>query len=170
MKTQGVGTTVSQFEKGVRDGTITGHIGFKQSIRMIADALGWELDSITENREPIVTNVPRETPYIKIGPGMVAGCNHKAYGFRNGEAVITLEHPQQVHPSLADVCTGDYIEITSTATTIKMAITPEIPGGHGTIAMAVNMIPHVITASPGLKTMLDLPFPRLLQNKAETEA
>jgi 4-hydroxy-tetrahydrodipicolinate reductase len=43
-----------------------------------------------------------------------------------------------------------------------MAITPEVDGGVGTIAMCVNMIPHVINARPGLKTMLDLPVPRAI--------
>jgi 4-hydroxy-tetrahydrodipicolinate reductase len=43
-----------------------------------------------------------------------------------------------------------------------MANKPEIPGGIGTIAMCANMIPHVINARPGLKTMLDLPVPRAI--------
>ena len=43
-----------------------------------------------------------------------------------------------------------------------MAITPEIDGGIGTIAMCVNMIPHVLNARPGLKTMIDLPVPRAI--------
>ncbi|MDY4695201.1 MAG: NADP-binding protein, partial [Eubacteriales bacterium] len=44
----------------------------------------------------------------------------------------------------------------------SMAINPEVDGGIGTIAMMVNMIPHVINARPGLKTMLDLPVPRAI--------
>ncbi len=43
-----------------------------------------------------------------------------------------------------------------------MKITPEINGGIGTIAMCVNMIPHVINAKSGLKTMIDLPVPRAI--------
>ncbi len=43
-----------------------------------------------------------------------------------------------------------------------MAITPEIDGGIGTIAVCVNMIPHVLNARPGLKTMIDLPVPRAI--------
>ena len=34
-----------------------------------------------------------------------------------------------------------------------------IHGDHGTIAMTTNMIPHVINAEPGLKTMAELPPP-----------
>ena len=32
-----------------------------------------------------------------------------------------------------------------------MSIKPEVPGGIGTIVMCVNMIPHVINATPDLK-------------------
>ncbi len=61
-------------------------------------------------------------------------------------------------PNLEGVNTGDYIWIEGTPA-INMAIKPEIPGGLGTIAMAVNMIPKVIAAQPGLVSMKDLPVP-----------
>ena len=44
MQSQGVGTTVEEFERGVAEGTIVGHIGFPESIGLIADAIGWEID------------------------------------------------------------------------------------------------------------------------------
>ena len=117
MKTQGVGTSPEEFNRGLKEGKITGHIGFLQSVNMIADALGWELDEVVETREPIISRVNRETPHVKIGSGMVAGCNHTAKGMRNGEAVIWLEHPQQVHPQLEGVETGDYINIRGDSST-----------------------------------------------------
>ena len=43
-----------------------------------------------------------------------------------------------------------------------MQIKPEVNGGIGTIAMCVNMIPHVLNAAPGLKTMIDLPVPHAI--------
>ena len=45
---------------------------------------------------------------------------------------------------------------------VNMSVRPEVDGGIGTIAMVVNMIPHVINARPGLKTMLDLPVPHAI--------
>ncbi|ERI90348.1 dihydrodipicolinate reductase domain protein [Clostridiales bacterium oral taxon 876 str. F0540] len=163
MRTQGVGTTVEDFEKGIKDGTIVGHIGFKQSIPMIAKALGIEIDEIIETREPIVSNTYRETPYVKVEPGMVAGCAHIGYGMKNGKAVITLEHPQQIHPESEGVDTGDYIYIKGDPD-MHMSIKPETPGGIGTMAVAVNMIPQVIASSAGLKTMVDLPMPHAIEN------
>lgn len=161
MRTQGVGTTVDEFNRGIKEGTIVGHIGFMQSIPMIADALGIEIDDVIETREPIISNIYRETPYVVVKPGMVAGCKHIGYGMRNGEAVITLEHPQQIHPQLENVDTGDYIFIEGDPS-LNLSIKPETPGGIGTIAMAVNMIPQVINHRPGLVSMIDLPLPHAL--------
>lgn len=161
MKTQGVGTTPEEFKKGIENGSIVGHIGFQQSINLISSALGIEIDEIVETREPIISNTYRETPYVKVEPGMVAGCKHIGYGMRNGEAVITLEHPQQIHPSTENVETGDYIWVEGDPN-LNLSIKPETPGGIGTMAIAVNMIPHVINSKSGLVTMNDLPLPRAL--------
>ena len=161
METQGVGTTVEEFEKGIADGTIVGHIGFEESIYMIAEAMGWNIDRIDQTREPIVSNVSRETKYVKVEPGMVAGCRHIAKAYMNDELVIELEHPQQVLPELEEVDTGDYVWVKGNPD-LSLAIKPEIPGGKGTMAVATNMIPNVIEGPEGLMTMADLPIPRAL--------
>lgn len=161
MRTQGVGTTLEEFRRGVADGSIVGHIGFPESISLIGKALGWEIEKVEQTREPIISNVYRKTPHVKVEPGMVAGCRHCAKGYVNGEVLIELEHPQQIHPGQEGVETGDYIWIEGTPS-INMAIKPEIPGGLGTIALTVNMIPQVIKARPGLTSMLELPVPAAL--------
>ena len=158
MRTQGVGTTPQGFAAGLEDGSIVGHVGFPESMALIASSLGWQLDEITETREPIISKVERVTPQVVVAPGMVAGCRHVAYGKEKGRVRIILEHPQQVRPELAGVETGDYIRIKGTPD-VNLAIQPEIPGGIGTIAMAVNMIPHVLEAAPGLTTMPELRLP-----------
>lgn len=166
METQGVGTTVEEFNRGLKEGTIVGHIGFPESIRMIADALGWEIDRIEQTREPIISNVYRETPVVKVEPGMVAGCKHIGIGYdKDGNEKIKLIHPQQIHPELENTETGDYIHIYGDPE-INLSIKPEIPGGKGTIAMAVNLIPLVYSYSEaGLFSMLDFPIPRSIKDK-----
>lgn len=159
MKGQGVGTTVAEFEKGVADGTIVGHIGFPESIMLIAKALGWEVDRIEETREPIVTEVERATQWVTVAPGDVAGCRHVGKGYSDGELKIHLIHPQQIHPQLAGQDTGDYIKIFGDPN-VNMANTPEIPGGKGTYASAGNYIPLMQNAPSGMKTVIDLPLPR----------
>lgn len=158
MKTQGVGTTEEEFYQGLEDGSIVGHIGFSESIMIISRALGIDIDEIRQTREPILSKTHRETPHVKVAPGMVAGCRHVAMGLQRGREVIVLEHPQQIRPELEEVDTGDFIDIEGTPD-IHLAIQPEIPGGIGTIALAVNMIPKVINSPPGLVHMQDLPVP-----------
>lgn len=159
---QGVGLSEEEFRRRVEEDTLAGHVGFPETITMIADALGWKLsDEIELSREPIVTSVNRNTKYIEVEPGQAAGCNMKGFGYVDGELKIEMLHPQQIEPHLEGGNTGDYITIKGTPD-INMAIKPEVPGGIGTIAMCVNMIPHVINARPGLKTMIDLPVPRAI--------
>lgn len=164
MKTQGVGSTPEEFARGLADGSIVGHIGFPESIRIISDALGLGVDSIEQIREPIISNTHRETKYVKVAPGMVAGCRHIGIGYRGKTEVIRLIHPQQVRPEAEKVDTGDYINIYGTPN-LNMSIKPEIPGGIGTIGCAVNMIPLVKGGNPGIKRMIDLPVPSALMGE-----
>lgn len=161
MEEQGVGVTREIFEKGVAEGTIAGHVGFPESIRMITDGIGWNLDKIDQTREPIMSNVYRKSEYAEVQAGNVAGCRQCGYGYVDGELKIVMEHPQQILPHLEGIKTGDYVTIKGIPN-IDLQITPEIPGGIGTIAMCVNSIPHIINARPGLKTMLDIPVPRAI--------
>jgi 4-hydroxy-tetrahydrodipicolinate reductase len=158
LQAQGVGITPEAFKKGVENGSVVGHFGFPESISMIATALGWKIDKIEQTRDPIISKVYRETEFVKIEPGLTAGCTHTAKGYMDGKPVIHLIHPQQVHPHLEDVHTGDYIEIRGEPD-VSFSSDPEIPGGIGTIALAVNMIPQVVTSLPGMKTMAELPVP-----------
>ncbi|MCT4605413.1 MAG: 2,4-diaminopentanoate dehydrogenase [Marinisporobacter sp.] len=162
MEEQGIGITVDTFNKGVEEGTLAGHVGFAESVKMISDAIGWKLsDEVKQSMEPIVSNIYRKSPYAEVQAGDVAGCAMKGYGYVDGELKIEMDHPQQIEPELEGVHTGDYIIIKGTPD-INMAINPEVPGGIGTIAMCVNTIPHAINARPGLKTMLDIPVPRAI--------
>ncbi len=162
MEEQGVGLTQEKFAEGVKNDTLAGHVGFNESVGMIADAIGWELsEPVKQFMEPIISKVYRKTKYVEVQPGNIAGCSMKGYGYVDGVKKISMIHPQQVEPELEGTDTGDYIRIKGVPN-IEMAIKPEIPGGIGTIAMCVNMIPHVINSRAGLKTMIDLPVPRAI--------
>lgn len=163
MEEQGVGLSEDEFLEGVRDGRIHGHVGFLQSIPMIADAIGLEYDEIIETREPIMSTVERRTDLVDILPGMTAGCSHSAVASRNGVPVIILEHPQQVRPELEGIETGDFIDIFGDPD-LHVVIRPETPGGIGTIASAVNIIPQVLSSPPGLLTMMDMSIPHCIMD------
>lgn len=162
MHEQGVGITMAEYEERSRAGKLAGHVGFSESVKMIADALGWELsEKVGQSMSPIISKVDRKAPYAEVLAGNMAGVDMRGQGKVGGVVKINMIHPQQVEPQLEGVNTGDYIKIKGVPD-INMSITPEVPGGIGTIAMCVNMIPHIINAKPGLRTMLDLPVPRAM--------
>jgi 4-hydroxy-tetrahydrodipicolinate reductase len=158
LRSQGVGLAPEAFRAAVDDGAVVGHVGFRESIAMVAAALGWKVERVEETREPIVSSVRRETPHATVEPGQVAGCLHRAVGFVEGRPAIVFEHPQQIRPEAEGVVTEDAIEIDGRPD-VRLAGSPEIPGGVATAALAVNLVPRVLAATPGLRAMTDLPPP-----------
>lgn len=161
MVEQGVGISLEEYKNRVSNNELAGHVGFLESVNMIAAALGVKLDDFKQQMSPIITDIERKSLYGKAKPGNLAGINMTGQGFVNGKQYINMIHPQQIEPEMVGIETGDYINIIGTPN-INMSIKPEINGGIGTIAMCVNMIPHVINARAGLKTMIDLPVPRAI--------
>ncbi len=161
MEEQGVGISLDEFNKRVAEDNLAGHVGFKESVSMIADALGINLSNFKQDMKPILTNIDRVSKYGEAKKGSLAGIDMIAEGFVNKKSFISMKHPQQIEPELEGIKTGDYIKLNGTPN-VNMSITPEIDGGIGTIAMCVNMIPHVLNANAGLKTMIDLPVPRAI--------
>jgi 4-hydroxy-tetrahydrodipicolinate reductase len=161
MEEQGVGLTVKEFNEKLQKGEIAGHVGFKESAYMIADALGLEVKEFSQSMKPIITAVDRKSPHGFAKAGDVCGVEMSAEVFLENDIKIKLYHPQQIEPEMAGVSTGDYIKILGKPE-INLSNSPEVEGGIGTIAICVNMIPHVINAKPGLVTMIDLPVPRTI--------
>lgn len=161
MVEQGIGLKPEVFIQGVKDNTVDGHVGFLQSFGMFEEAFNIKFNNIRQEKSPIVSTVPRKTDIISVNAGEVAGCSQLGYANLGDKVFATMEHPQQIRPELENVDTGDYITINGVPN-LNLQIKPEIPGGIATIAICVNMIPLVMNAEPGLKTMLDLPVPRAI--------
>jgi hypothetical protein len=149
----GAGLTTEQFQKRVEEGSIK-HVGFTESIAMIADSLGWTLDRISDRVEPKLAQVTISSEYLAVDPGYVCGIVQEGVGYRKKEPVIRLY--MEAYLGAPDPI--DAIEIDGSP-----RLTVRIPGGiHGDIATAalvVNSIPKVLEAAPGLHTMRDLPLP-----------
>lgn len=151
----GVGLTISEFKKKIENRLITGHVGLKQSIAMIADALAWRLDKIEVGSvEPVVAKKTVESEAVKVEAGQVAGLKQRARGIREGKEVITLEFQAYIGAE------EEYDSITIEGIpSVHEKISPCVHGDLGTVAVVVNSIPKVINAPPGLVTMKDLPVP-----------
>jgi len=149
----GAGLTTEQFQKKVDDGSVR-HVGLAESIAMIADAMGWTLDRITDEVQPKLASVTISSEYLAVDPGYVAGIIQDGVGYRKNEPVIKLH----MEAYLGSPDTYDSVAIEGSP-----SLSMKIPGGiHGDVATAsivVNSIPKVLQAAPGLHTMRDLPLP-----------
>jgi len=149
----GAGLTTEQFQKQVTEGGI-GHVGLTESIAMIADALGWTLDRITDHFAPKVASVTTASEYLAVDPGYVCGIVQDGVGYRKGQPAIRLH----MEAYLGAPDSYDSVEIEGSPN-VTMKIPGGIQGDLATASMVVNAIPHVLAASPGLHTMRDIALP-----------
>jgi 4-hydroxy-tetrahydrodipicolinate reductase len=161
MEEQGVGLSVDEFNRRLEAGQMAGHVGFKESVYMIAHGLGLEIVDFEQDMKPIITDIDRKSPYGFAAKGDVCGVEMSAKATLSNGKTIHMYHPQQIEPEMVGISTGDFIKIKGKPE-INLSNVPEVEGGIGTIAICVNMIPHVLNANPGLKTMIDLPVPRAI--------
>ena len=140
---------------------MAGHVGFSESVGMMAEGLGLKVAEFSQDMNPITTDVDRKSPYGFAAAGTCAGVAMTAEAVLDNGMKVHMDHPQQIEPEQVGIQTGDYVIIKGTPN-VNMVNSPEVEGGLGTIAMCANMIPQVINADPGLVTMIDLPIPRAL--------
>jgi 4-hydroxy-tetrahydrodipicolinate reductase len=161
MKHIGAGLSEDEFREGTKFGVI-GHIGLKESCAFMAHSLGMQLDEMRQVKEPLLTRVPRKTSFVQIPPGKVYGFKQEVYGYRNGKNIITLRMIGLLDPRIQEdgIELGDYAILEGTPT-VEVTVRREVSqkGGLATAAMAVNMVPHLLSAAPGLLTMKDILLP-----------
>ncbi|HKB11920.1 MAG TPA: hypothetical protein VKD69_14760 [Vicinamibacterales bacterium] len=156
----GAGLTTEQFQKKVDDGSVR-HVGLTESIAMIADALGWTLDRITDEIQPKLATVTISSEYLAVDPGYVAGIVQDGVGFRKGEPVIKLH----MEAYLGSPETYDSVDIEGSPN-LSMRLAGGIHGDVATASIVVNSIPRVLAAAPGLHTMRDLPLPSFFPGRS----
>jgi 4-hydroxy-tetrahydrodipicolinate reductase len=149
----GAGRTLEEFERLAAGGVIR-HVGFEQSIRMIADAMGWRLDRVTDDVMPKVAESPVASEWLAVEAGEVAGIVQTGVGYVDGDRRIVLRLEAYLGaPEAYDAVLVEGVP----------RIASRIAGGvHGDIAtasIAVNAIPAVIIARPGYRTMRDVRLP-----------
>ena len=161
MEEQGIGISVEEFMERKANHTMSGHVGFAESVGMIAEGMGLNVKEFSQDMNPITTDVDRKSPHGFAAAGSCAGVAMTAEAVLDNGMPVHMDHPQQIEPEQVGVTTGDYVIIKGTPN-VNLLNSPEIEGGLGTIAMCVNMIPHVINADAGLHTMITLPIPRAI--------
>jgi len=149
--------------EGVQSGT------WGPPVRMVADALGVELDRIRETYERELTPRRLEVACGVIEAGTVGAVRFETIGVVDGEDAIVIEHVNRMAPDLAPGWPtagreGTYRVVVEGAPSFTCELVLGGPGtssAEGMIATTmriVNAVPAVCDAAPGLLSSLDLPL------------
>lgn len=170
----GFGGTPEQAVQGPMAGLLES--GFKMSVRMIADHMGFRIDpTIRTMQEIAVASSDIDYGPFPVRTGTVAARRFRWQALADGEPVITaavnwLMGEADLEPAWNFGGRGERfeVEITGDPTvnlTFKGLQPPSIveglqrnPGVVATANHCVNAIPDVCAAGPGIKTYLDLPL------------
>jgi 4-hydroxy-tetrahydrodipicolinate reductase len=155
----GAGLSPQEFQARVADGRVR-HVGFTESIQMIADALGWPVDRITEDVLPKIAEQDVSSDAVQVLPGQACGLMQTAIGYVKGEARIML----RLEAYLGAPVSHDTVTIDGSPR-IQSRIEGGVHGDIATAAMVVNAIPAVVRAAPGFRTMRDMPLPSFFSGR-----
>lgn len=149
----GAGMNPDEFRRLVAEGKM-GHVGFSESVAMIAAAVGWQLDRITDKVEPRLAEESTDCALGPIAAGEVAGIIQDGTGYLDGEPLIRLHMEAWVGAPES----YDSVRVEGSPA-LTCRIDGGVPGDIATASLTVNSIPKVLAAPPGLRTMVDLPPP-----------
>ena len=122
---------------------------------MIADALGWTLDRITDDIRPKIADGDVASEFLAVDPGYV--CGHHPGRRRLSEAA-SRSSACIWRPTSARRRAYDAVEIEGSPRSVD-EVRRRHSRRHRHRVDGRQLDPKVLTASPGLHTMRDLPLP-----------
>jgi 2,4-diaminopentanoate dehydrogenase len=149
----GSGLTREQFAERVQQRTVR-HVGLTESIAMIAAAMGWKLERVTEQIQPKIAETRVSSEFLAVEAGLVCGIIQDGVGYVDREPLIRLH----MEAYLGAPESYDSTEIEGVPN-LTMKIAGGVHGDIATTSIAVNSIAKVLKAPPGLHTMRSLPIP-----------
>lgn len=133
----GMGVTKKDYEKGVREGVIVGHVGFEGSFERLGHYFGWTINKVTKDESQFYG-----------GNGTTTGIRTIARGWESGVQRIEME----IHVCIDEGWeTYDKFEIVAEPST-HMMIKPALYGTRPVANVLVNHIPAVLNAEAGILT------------------
>jgi len=153
----GIGYTQREFDEGHADGTIAGHVGFPESIQIVANRLGIPLDGpVEETFTAMIAQTPADTTYGGLAAGLTEGFVQRAVGYSEGKPVLEFELVLHLRPRAAGMEPADTFSIEGEHP-VNITISPGMDAIPATSAQIVNSLPAVLASGAGLKTVTDLP-------------
>ena len=158
----GFGSLPEDFErKGARRTAWLNGV-FGESVQMVADGMQLEVSEIVSTQELALAEEDLKTAAGIVREGSVAGQHWRWAGMTaDGVERIAHETVWRMHHSVApEWATGNHAISFEGAPKMHLEFPPNFgmsDGLLGTAMHAVNAIPYVVEASPGIRTFLDLP-------------
>jgi 4-hydroxy-tetrahydrodipicolinate reductase len=149
----GVGHTPEAFAEGVASGAITGHIGFPQSMRLVAARLGVSVERIDREIEPIVASREIVAAHVTVETGHTAGFTQRYVAVADGAPWFTADFSGHADSSRP---TRDAIHVEADPP-IDLEISPGLNAQRGSSAVLANSVRRLADAPPGWLTVADLP-------------
>ena len=147
----GAGLTPQEFDAQAESGQLR-HVGLRESVSMIASRMRWNLDRVEESIEAVIAGKDITIGEQHIKKGEATGVCQTGVGVAGGQSRIRLVF----RAAVCEPETYDEIRIAG-----EPPLTSRIDGGVNgdvaTCAIVLNSIPQLLRASPGLKTMVDIP-------------
>lgn len=150
----GSGQDPEIFRQKLLDGR-AGHAGLKESLALVAHAMGWALDALTEVGEPVIAERDIRTNFFHVRRGEVCGIHQRAVGLLGGAEKVVLDIAmflEAPHPCDRVVISG--------RPPLEVVVNGGVPGDEATIAALINAVPRLMTSEPGLHLATDLALPR----------
>ena len=154
----GIGLDPEVYVNKLKKGELTGHVGYAESVYLVAQSMGIKLSKVKEAQEPVVAKSEVTVAGQTIPAGKVIGIKGYGKGYVNDKEVISIEFH-------AYVGAQEYEEISIIGKDYNVTWrSTGTPGDLGTASVIVNLAEAVAAYRPGLITMADIvPFrPRLL--------
>lgn len=149
----GAGLTLEAFKTKEATGTLR-HVGLKESVYLLANSIGLELDEVTESLDPVIAESAVSSGAVSANKGDARGVEQISHGYKNGVCKITMHFKAAIEePKSFD------------RVTIKGVpnFTSEIDGGINgdiaTCAITINSINSILKSPAGLQTMSSIAVP-----------
>lgn len=154
----GVGATAPDFAAAVERGDILGHAGFPQSMHIVADAIGVEVQRIDKVLRPVITPVAIDIPdRFRVEPGESAGVDQTYTAMVAGKPWFVAHFFGHVDlPSLHREPSDD-IDLTNGRRPFQsIKLRPGVGAQVGSSNMVANSVERVLAARPGWVTVAEM--------------
>lgn len=152
----GLGWTAEEFAERVASGAITGHVGFPQSMRIVAQALGVALERVERTIEPILGDRDYPGEHYTAPSGTSAGFVQHYRGIADRREWFEAKMIAHMDLAAAGKAPRDEIWLQG-PTPVHLCIDPGLNPQIGSAAMVVNSLRTLVAGPPGWVLIGDLP-------------